>query len=206
MCDHRAVTTSRDPLEGIERILIDGTNLLHAIRRGPEPAPAATLIGRMRAVIPAQVRIELVFDGPPDPGSGNVRVASGLTVRYSGRLSADALLTRLVAEAAPFTIEPVARILVVTDDNDLGRAVRRHGAATARTAWLRHRLGRTTLSAPSIGRRRAPTASPSSEETRDEEASERRWQPGRGATTKRGNPRRSARNSRGPRGARPPRN
>jgi hypothetical protein len=201
VCDHPAVTTSRDPLEGIERILIDGTNLLHAIRRGPEPAPAATLIGRLRAVIPAQVRIELVFDGPPDPGSGNVRVASGLTVRYSGRVSADTLLTRLVAEAAPLTIEPVARILVVTDDNELGRAVRRHGAATARTAWLRHRLGRTTLSAPSIGRRRAPVALPGGEAARDEEADERRWQPGRGATTKRGNPRRGARPARR---ARPP--
>jgi predicted RNA-binding protein with PIN domain len=196
VCDHPVVTTSRDPLEGIERILIDGTNLLHAIRRGPAPAPAATLIGRMRAVIPAQIRIELVFDGPPDPGSRNVRVASGLTVRYSGRLSADALLTRLVAEAAPFTIEPVARILVVTDDNELGRAVRRHGATTARTAWLRHRLERTTLAAPSIGRRRAPAAPPDSDAARDEDADERRWRPGRGATTKRGNPRRGARHAR----------
>jgi len=190
------VTTSRDPLEGIERILVDGTNLLHAIRRGPTPVPAATLIGRLRAVIPARVRIELVFDGPPDPGSGNVRVASGLTVRYAGRVSADALLTRLVAEAAPFASEPVARILVVTDDNELGRAVRRHGATTARTAWLRHRLQRTTLAAPSVGRRRAPAPGPLDEAARDEDAGERRWQPGRGATKKRGNPRRGARHSR----------
>lgn len=188
MCDHPCVTTTaHDPLEGIERLLIDGTNFLHAIRRGPTPAPPATLIGRLRAVIPASIRIELIFDGPPDPGSGNVRVASGVTVRYSGRISADALLVRLVTEAAPFTIEPAARILVVTDDNQLGRDLRRPGATTARTAWLLHRLERATAAAPSVGQRRAPRVPGA---TSDEEGDGRRWRPGRGATAKRGNPRR----------------
>ncbi len=187
LCDHQRVTNARDPLGGIERLLIDGNNLLHAMRRGADPPPAATLIGRLRAVIPAGVRIELVFDGPPDPGSGNVRVASGVTVRYSGRISADALLTRLVSEAAPFTIEPVARLLVVTDDNALGWALRARGASTARTAWLLHRLERAAPRTASVGRPRPPGVP---ERAAADESDERRWAPGRGATTKRGNPRR----------------
>lgn len=187
-------TSRRDPLEGIERLLIDGNNLLHAMRRGAAPAPAATVVGRLRAVIPPATRIELVFDGPPDPGSGNVRVASGVTVRYGGRQSADALLARLVAEAAPDTIESAATILVVTDDGELAAGLRRRGATTARTAWLIARLGRTTTVSPSIGRSRPPAASPPDEGADDE----RRWRPGRGATAKRGNPRRRSRGTRPP--------
>ncbi len=195
------MATARDPLQGIDRLLIDGTNLLHALRRGAEPAPAATLIGRLRALIPPAVRIELVFDGPPDPGSGNVRVASGVTVRYSGRVSADALLARLVTEAAPRTIEAAATTLVVTDDHELARELRRRGAATAQTAWLLHRLERASLAAPSVGRARPPREpadgghGDGGEMAANDELDEGRWRPGRGATTKHGNPRRRARNA-----------
>lgn len=193
MCDDAVVsTTRRDPLEGIERLLIDGNNLLHAMRRGASPAPPATLVGRLRAVVPPATRIELVFDGPPDPGSGNVRVASGVTVRYSGRASADALLTRLVADAAPTTIEAATLILVVTDDAELAAGLRRRGAQTARTAWLIGRLERTTISSPSIARARPPQPAAGREAAPDD-ADERRWRPGRGATAKRGNPRRKPR-------------
>ena len=199
------MTTARDPLQGIDRLLIDGTNLLHALRRGAEPAPAATLIGRLRALIPPAVRIELVFDGPPDPGSGNVRVASGVTVRYSGRVSADALLVRLVSEATARPIEASAMTLVVTDDHELARELRRRGATTARTAWLLHRLERASLAAPSVGRAHPPRepagggdrqggrAATAGDEPDESDGS--RWRPGRGATTKRGNPHRRARNA-----------
>lgn len=196
--------TTRDPLQGIDRLLVDGTNLLHALRRGPEPAPAATLVGRLRALIPPPVRIEIVFDGPPDPGSGNVRVASGVTVRYSGRVSADALLARLVSEVAPRTIEAAATILVVTDDHELARELRRRGATTARTAWLLHRLERTSLAAPSVGRthpprERAGGGDRQGDRTAAGEAPDESdgggWRPGRGATTKRGNPHRRARHA-----------
>jgi len=204
------MVTAHDPLRGIDRLLVDGTNLLHALRRGPEPAPAATLVGRLRALIPPGVRIEIVFDGPPDPGSGNVRVASGVTVRYSGRQSADALLAQLVGDAAPRAIEAAATTLVVTDDHDLARELRRRGAITARTAWLLHRLERASLAAPSAGRAHAPrpaggagavrAGSPTSAPVAGtsapgdgDEPEARRWQPGRGATTKHGNPRRRAR-------------
>ena len=78
--------------------------------------------------------------------------------------------------------------LVVTDDRELAAGVRRLGARTAGTAWLLGRLARPSLSAPSVGNRRPPTT-PASDDERDP------WQPGRGATTKRGNPRRRRRSS-----------
>lgn len=183
--------TRRDPLEGIDRLLVDGTNLLHALRRGSgtrQPAPAVALIGRLRSSIPAAIGIEIVLDGPPEPGSGNLRVASGVIVRYAGRVSADVLLVRLVAEAAQGSIEQASNILVVTDDGALGADIRRRGATTARAAWLIRRLERATAAAPSVGRPKPPPTTPAD----DDEGDTRRWAPGRGATTKRGNPRRAS--------------
>jgi hypothetical protein len=191
-----------DPLAGTERMLIDGSNLLHALGRGKGgPAPAATLVGRLRAVIPAAVRIEIVFDGPPDRGLHGTRIASGLTVRHSGRYSADSLIDRLVADAigtggtADAAHAAGAAILVVTDDIELGRAIRRRGGRTAGAAWLTRRLARPVLSAPSIGARRSPGAPPATGQGSDDD-DRPRWRPGRGATRKTGNPRRGRRRGR----------
>jgi hypothetical protein len=63
---------ARDPLAGVSRLLVDATNLLHQLGRGPagggDRLPPAALIGRLRAAIPPEVSIELVFDGPPERG------------------------------------------------------------------------------------------------------------------------------------------
>jgi predicted RNA-binding protein with PIN domain len=177
-----------NPLDGVERLLVDGSNFLHALRRGLPAAPPATLIGRLRGVIEMPVRIEIMFDGPPDQGLGRDRIAAGVTVRYSGRASADAALQRLVVEAA----EP-ATLLVVTDDVDLRHEVTRRGAKTAGNRWLMARLDRARLQSPSVGRPRPAVPPPPS--AAEEAAAELRpgWRPGRGATTKRGNPRRTPR-------------
>ena len=175
-------------LDGIERLLVDGTNLLHALRRGAAPAPAVTLIGRVRGVIEPTVRIELIFDGPPDPGLSDTRIASGLTVRYGGRGSADDLIRRLVSEAA----DP-ATILVVTDDGALSADLRRRGARTARTEWLIARLDRARLVSPAVGRPRPPGPGPTP--PAESGTDERGWQPGRGATVKKGNPKRRPRSA-----------
>ena len=74
----------RDPLAATRRLLVDGTNLLHALSRTAGAAPAAALIGRLRGAIPAATTIELVFDGPAERGLRNERIASGVVVRYSG--------------------------------------------------------------------------------------------------------------------------
>jgi hypothetical protein len=194
-----------DPLAGTERLIIDGSNLLHALRRGKGgPAPAATLVGRLRAVIPAAIGIEIVFDGPADRGLHGTRIASGLTVRHSGRYSADSLIDRLVADTigsdgtADASRAAVAAILVVTDDIELGRSIRRRGARTAGAAWLTRRLDRPVLSAPAIGVRRQPRPAPTPALDPDD-GDRTGWRPGRGATKKTGNPKRGrARRSGGP--------
>jgi hypothetical protein len=53
----------RRVLEGVTRLVVDGTNVLFALRRSPAPLPAAALIGRLRSVVPPTVAITVVLDG-----------------------------------------------------------------------------------------------------------------------------------------------
>jgi hypothetical protein len=201
----------------VTRLLVDGTNLLHALRRRQAPDQAgaalpggAAIIGRLRASMPPTVEIELVFDGPPEHGAAR-RIASGITVSYSGRRSADAVIVDH-AELAAFersgSSEPGPEghsgVLVVTDDAELRRAIRTAGASSARTAWLLARLDRPRLSSPSIGR---PTpahinrpGSAGNPFPPDDGSERPGWRTGRGATRKTGNPKRSPKRSRGPSG------
>jgi hypothetical protein len=182
---------ARSPLEGVDRVIVDGTNLLFAIRRGPTPVPPAALVGRLRGAIPADAGIEVVFDGPPDPGLRGERIASGLLVRHSGRRTADELIVQLVREAAAAVgAHGAENILVITDDTELRSAVAALGARTARSPWLVTRLARERLESPSAGNRRPPRP-PAPTPTIDDERPG--WRPGRGATTKRGNPHRRPR-------------
>jgi YacP-like NYN domain-containing protein len=183
---------ARSPLEGIDRLIVDGNNLLHAGSRSTTPLPASAVIGRLRAAIPANVGIELVFDGAPEPGLRGERIASGLIVRHAGRRSADQAIVSLVegAREGSGVAAGADNVLVVTDDRELRHAVQAHGAKTARAAWLLARLARGTLQAPAIGNPRPPK-SPDQQpgrSLRDEGLTP--WRPGRGATTKHGNPKR----------------
>src|SRR5450759_3974581 len=168
--NRRGDHSTRDPLVGVERLLIDGTNLLFRMSRdavalrasggapgtaiqAATPRPPAALIGRL-------------LDGAPEHGLAGVRIANGLTVRHSGQYSADSLLDRLVADAigSGGTLESAARLadvlLVVTDDRELAGRIRRRGARVANADWLIGRLERARLSAPSVGARRAPAPVP----------------------------------------------
>jgi hypothetical protein len=182
------VPTSRDPLAATDRLIVDGSNLLPALAGGGDRVPPAALIGRLRAAIPASVGIELVFDGAPEPGLRGERIAAGLIVRHAGRRSADDAIIGLVDQArAVAGASGVGGLLVVTDDRELRNAVGAMGARTAGTQWLLGRLDRARLSAPSVGNRRPP---PGPVVPGGDEDDRRPWKPGRGATTKRGNPRR----------------
>jgi hypothetical protein len=193
---------STDPLAGIDRLVVDGTNLLFALRRGAgtgpagTPLPAAALVGRLRGAIQAGVAIELVLDGPPDRGLRGVRIASGLTVRYAAPLSADAAIGLL---AGRLDGPARSRLLVVTDDRELRQSLSMRGVRTAGAKWLIGRLERARLSAPTSGNPRPPAPPPrSAGDSNDEDSvGGRGWHPGRGATTKRGNPKRQKR-ARGP--------
>jgi hypothetical protein len=192
-------SVDRDPLAATQRLLVDGTNLLHSLSRGagPGPAPAATLIGRLRAIIPSAVAIELVFDGPPERGLRNERIAAGTSVRYSGPRSADAVILALIDDVRVLDgANGTAGLLIVTDDGDLRHGARMRGARTAGSAWLLGRLGSGRLASPSVGNPRPPRmpggTAGGSPTVADRDESERAgWRPGRGATAKRGNPRRS---------------
>jgi predicted RNA-binding protein with PIN domain len=181
----RGVTRSHDPLADTDRLLVDGSNLLPTLARRRGHVPQAALIGRLRAAIPSAIGIELVFDGAPESGMRHERIASGLIVRHAGRRSADELLISLVERAgAAAGAAAVTGLLVVTDDRALRAAIHARGARTAGTAWLLGRLDRPTLAAPSVGNRRPPAAPTVDDPDREP------WRPGRGATVKRGNPRR----------------
>jgi hypothetical protein len=181
----------RDPLEHTTRLVVDGTNLLHALSRSTERLPAAALIGRLRGIIPGDVAIELVFDGPPERGLRGERIASGMQVRYSGSRSADAVILSLVDDVRG-SAGPAATgsILAITDDNDLRNRLRMRGARSAGTSWLLGRLERRSLAAPSSGNRRPPIPLGEAETDAEADADRAGWQPGRGATTKRGPSRR----------------
>ena len=105
----------RNPLAATRRLLVDGTNLLHALSqdvdgRAARRRSSAGCVARSR---PPR-RIELVFDGPPERGLRNERIAAGVMVRYSGGRTADAV------------------ILAMIDDVRLARRRRRHGGPPGR--------------------------------------------------------------------------
>ncbi len=187
----------RDPLAATQRLLIDGTNLLHAMTRARDAAPPAALIGRLRGVIPAGTAIELVLDGPPEPGLRNERIASGVSVRYSGGRTADEVIIRLVDDVRLVDgSDGTVTLLVVTDDRDLRHAARLRGARTAGSHWLLGRLDARRLAAPSIGNPRpargsGPRPADGSPEGDGPDVDRPGWKPGRGATAKRGNPRKA---------------
>ncbi len=140
---------SGDPLAGVERVFIDGTNFLHALSRGSAGLmPAGAVIGRLRAAFPPSVIVDLVFDGPPTAGLKG-RLATGLRVAYSGRLTADQVIDDGVgAQLAADGPAGTWGILVVSDDRGLRDAVAAKGARTAGTPWLAGRIGRLGPAGP----------------------------------------------------------
>lgn len=201
----------RDALAGVERLIVDGSNVLGVLANGAAAgsAPPATVIGRIRGSVPAEVRIELVFDGPA-AGSPFGRVAEGMAVRFSGRRSGDAMIIDLASTAALSGHPPGSNVLVVTDDGALSAQVRRHGVRTVGTGWLlariehpgrRHGGGglahRPRVSAldPGTGPGATTPPPPGRDDARDEQAAadRSRWRPGRGATAKTGTARKAPR-------------
>ncbi len=188
----------RNPLAATRRVLVDGTNLLHSLSRTADAAPPAALIGRVRAVVPAPVAIELIFDGPPERGLRGERIAAGTSVRYGGARTADAVILALIDDVRLVDgPDGTAGLLVVTDDRDLRHGARLRGARTAGSAWLLGRLGAGRLSSSSIGNPRPARSMRSgsiiSQSDGDPAETDRiGWRPGRGATAKKGNPRRSS--------------
>jgi hypothetical protein len=186
----------------VDVLVVDGDNLLHAVRGSRDAGGVAWLLPRLGDWRPPSLSIIVAFDGHADRGLGERRpVAPGISVRHAGLRSADDLIVSLV-ETRPYAER--ARMLVVTDDGRLRERVRHAGATSRRLAWLVDRLSgrapaartapsaRTASGSPaSIGRKPTARARPIEEATAGDEG-ERAWQPGRGATRKRGNPKRAS--------------
>ncbi len=193
-------TNVRGALLGIDVVLVDGNNVLGALARVGGTTTSAGLVARLRAAIPMSVGVELVLDGPPERGLARA-VSNGVVIRHAGRRTADQVIVDEVARhdtgGGPAA---AAAVLVVTDDGGLRALVRRRGGRTVGTPWLTGRLAREgpdggprRLAQPVRDARRPPAAGrvePSDDDDRPG------WRPGRGATVKRGNPRRPPRRTR----------
>jgi rRNA-processing protein FCF1 len=198
----------RSPLDDTDRLVVDGSNLIHRLS-GPV-APPSTIVGRLRAAVPVTVSIELVFDGVGHGITG--RLAQNMHVRYSGRRTGDETILELVGDGASSPLV-AARTLVVTDDRDLRTALAVRGTRTAGTAWLLARMD-VPAAAPAQGRRRTSigagrppagarawgadngSGGPGGTDDADGRPG---WKPGRGATSKTGTPHKVARHRRHPR-------
>lgn len=189
------------PVTGLEFLVIDGDNLLHRVRGSRDDAGVHWLVPRLRGWRPAQVRVLLMLDGTSDPGlAPRQPVAPGITLQHSGRMDADTAIVELV-RARPYAER--ARTVVVTDDRQLADRIRHAGALVRRLDWLVDQLGRPDVPSPPrapvrIGGGRPPKAPDATTPVvRDPDGSTAApWRPGRGATTKRGNPRRAPRGPR----------
>lgn len=174
-------------LRDVEVLLIDGNNLLHRTHGGVDAGAQRALAAQLSAAL-AGVRKIVVFDGHRAPNKAPLRLQdASLEIRHAGGDADDVL----VAQVQAIDFETRGRTVLVTDDRALTERARAAGARTQRLAWLVQLLGPS--SARPAGQTRARPARASG--TRDEGEEDERppWQPGRGATRKTGNPRRSPR-------------
>ena len=193
------------PFYGTDRLIVDGTNLLIRLGGAGRAAPPAAVIGKLRAAVPKETSIDLVFDGQGHGVFG--RLAEGMFVRYSGRRIADDVILDLVGDAmmeAGGGPAAGAKVLVVSNDRELRERILARGSRTVPLQWLIERMGLPVLQSPAAGNRRAPVGfgtgpggnGPNAVGREDDRPG---WKPGRGATSKTGAPRKVARHKRHPR-------
>jgi hypothetical protein len=188
-------------LEEIDLLLVDGDNLLHDVRGTRDEGGVAWLLPRLRVWRPEHIHIIVGLDGHPPPSEPRrKRAVKGIEFYHSGSRSADDMLIDIL-RAQPYARR--SRTAVVTRDRGLQDRARRAGGATRSVDWLMQQVAAPAQGDSSgkagkpvgIGQGKAPPKRHF--EPPDPETPERApWQPGRGATVKKGNPKRSAKRSR----------
>ena len=158
-------------------ILVDGYNVAkrHPPWRALSPARArqqlAAAIQHAKWPMPF-VRVELVFDGDPTvPPTGR---RAGAVSEVFGVPSADSTIVGRVRRGAS-----ADRMIVVTDDREIMRAVRVAGARVESTAWLLTRISARTASThrPAAKAEESSTLTPRQRQRIDDELA-RRWKLG----------------------------
>lgn len=187
-------------VEDLDLLLIDGDNLLHDVRGVRDEGGVAWLLPRLSGWRPGHLRVIVALDGHPAPGeTSRARVTRGIEFHHSGSRSADDLLVDLL-EAQPYAGR--SRTAVVTRDRGLRARVGRAGGLTRSVDWLMRQLagagrgdGGKRVEPVGIGQG-APPPRRHFDPPDADGAEKPGWQPGRGATRKRGNPKRGPKRSR----------
>ena len=107
-------------------VIIDGNNLLHSLP-SDERDRRSVRQKALDAVRHEGMSLTVVFDGPPPAGSPETEHLGRVTIRYSGRSSADELILRLLPSEGR-----APNWVVVSNDRALGNRARDRGA-TVRT-------------------------------------------------------------------------
>jgi hypothetical protein len=185
-------------IDDLDLLLIDGDNLLHDVRGARDEGGVAWLLPRLSGWRPRHLRIVVGLDGHAAPGeAGRQKATRGIEFHHSGRRSADDLLIDLL-KAQPYAGR--SRTAIVTRDRGLQARASRAGGQTRSVDWLMRQVSGPPLGAngtPQVGigqgkpatRRHYDPYVPDEEDVSS-------WQPGRGATKKKGNPKRSPKASR----------
>jgi predicted RNA-binding protein with PIN domain len=148
----------------VEKILIDGYNLLHKdgvlknrAERSLEEA-REELIAEVSAYRSGDMELVLVFDGKGGDGRGRRAVAPGVEVRFSRYpQSADQLILEIIEKESRRN-----RLTVVTSDRkDIGKAVRAEGVRWISSESFLRRLKRR--SGPGVPSTEKPAVSSSEE-------------------------------------------
>lgn len=180
-------------LADLERLLVDGNNLLHRLRAGVGGPAVRILAAQLRGRLPPTLETVLMLDGHAAPGVPRVqKLGPSLAVWHAGGSADEALLALVTSsdKAARW------RTVVVTDDRALTERVRMAGGRTRRLEWLTALLDTPSGSRARLGRASRPPDASSPEaphQTEDSEGERPAWRPGRGATVKHGNPKRRRR-------------
>ena len=87
------------PFAGIDRLLIDGNNLLHRVSGSVDVGAQRGLLPRLALVIPPNINTTVMLDGHAAMGSGRVqKIRNNLEVRHAGSHTADDALFNIVRD------------------------------------------------------------------------------------------------------------
>ncbi len=183
-------------LDDLDLLLVDGDNLLHDVRGSRDEGGLRWLLPRVRGWRPAHIYIIVGLDGHPPQGEARrSRAVKGIEFHHSGSRSADDMLVDLL-KAQPYARR--SRTAIVTRDRGLQDRARRAGGATRSVDWLVQQInagppasGSKQTKPVGIGQGKPPPKR-SYDPPDPKEAERKAWEPGRGATRKKGNPKRSA--------------